>query len=32
MPESTEWFEFKYEEAKPFKIVRWFTGFLATYP
>ncbi|CAE6997397.1 hypothetical protein CFE70_000477 [Pyrenophora teres f. teres 0-1] len=32
MLQSTEWFEFKYEEAKPFKIVTWFRNFLATFP
>ncbi|KAG9185965.1 hypothetical protein G6011_02521 [Alternaria panax] len=32
MLSTTEWFDFKYEEHKPFKIVRWFTDFLVTFP
>ncbi|KAI2486457.1 hypothetical protein Ptr902_00590 [Pyrenophora tritici-repentis] len=32
MLQSTEWFIFKYEEAKLFKIVTWFANCLATFP
>jgi hypothetical protein len=32
MLQTTEWYDFKYEESKPFKIVRWFTDFLFTFP
>jgi hypothetical protein len=32
MLQTTEWYDFKYEESKPFKIVRWFTDFLSTLP
>ena len=32
MLSTTKWFDFKYEEHKPFKIVRWFTDFLSTFP
>jgi hypothetical protein len=32
MLSTTAWFDFKYEEHKPFKIVRWFTDFLSTFP
>jgi hypothetical protein len=30
--QGTEWIEFKYDENKSFKIVRWFTDFLSTFP
>jgi hypothetical protein len=32
MLSTTKWFDFKYEEYKTFKIVRWFTDFLSTFP
>ncbi|KAH8634255.1 hypothetical protein IG631_09655 [Alternaria alternata] len=32
MLSTTKWFDFKYEEHKPFNIVRWFTDFLSTFP
>jgi hypothetical protein len=32
MLQGTDWIEFKYDENKPFKIVRWFTDFLSTFP
>ncbi|KAI4931127.1 hypothetical protein J4E85_003716 [Alternaria conjuncta] len=32
MLSTTEWFDFKYDAKKPFKIARWFADFLSTFP
>ncbi|KAI4613917.1 hypothetical protein J4E80_006605 [Alternaria sp. BMP 0032] len=32
MLSTTEWFDFKYDSKKPFKIARWFADFLSTFP
>ncbi|KAI4607658.1 hypothetical protein J4E83_009555 [Alternaria metachromatica] len=32
MLSTTEWFDFKYDAKKPFKITRWFADFLSTFP
>ena len=32
MLSTTEWFDFKYDSKKPFKIARWFAVFLSTFP
>ncbi|KAI4633678.1 uncharacterized protein J4E87_000842 [Alternaria ethzedia] len=29
---TTEWFDFKYDAKKPFKIARWFADYLSTFP
>ncbi|KAI4659458.1 uncharacterized protein J4E78_005886 [Alternaria triticimaculans] len=32
MLSTTEWFDFKYDSKKPFKIARWFADYLSTFP
>jgi len=32
MLSTTEWFNFKYDAKKPFKITRWFADYLSTFP
>jgi len=32
MLSTTEWFDFKYDAKKPFKIARWFADFLSRFP
>lgn len=32
MLQTTEWFDFKYDEAKAVEIVSWFADFLASFP